>query len=388
MVKSVLWFVIGLGIFIGLISLLFLIDGNIGGFFGTAVAAAGFLGLGWAGQKLLIPLKDNQNPVDAGKIALTIFGGAGICMILGSFLLFFDEEIEGAIGLFLFGSVFCLAGYIAFRIFRIPRGKKRILVSEKLQKFSGNCGQRGQRRSQHYRYVDKNLSDSEIEKMQNKWSEKPWTQRKDWAEGKVIQEGAHSLGFLIGFTILWNLISWGITAFAFIAEWETGDIPWFILIFPLVGILLFIITIRNWLREKKFGISSIKLDTLPAYLGDRLRGRIETGVSALEDPARTFHIKFLCARRTSSRDHDGKKMVTEKELWSEDQDVYSQLSESMKTLRVSLYFNVPPDLPPTELIPEDDRILWRIHVSCHVPGIDYAAQFEVPVYPVILNRST
>ena len=80
-----------------------------------------------------------------------------------------------------------------------------------------------------------------------------------------------------------------------------------------------------------------------------------------------------------------KKVV---EVGREVQDVYSQLSESMKTLRVSLYFNVPPDLPPTELIPEDDRILWRIHVSCHVPGIDYAAQFEVPVYPVILNRST
>lgn len=50
-------------------------------------------------------------------------------------------------------------------------------------------------------------------------------------------------------------------------------------------------------------------------------------------------------------------------------------------LDVSIFFNVPPDLPPTQLIPTDDRTLWKINITSEVPGVDYAAQFEVPVYP-------
>jgi len=102
LVKAVLWFVIGFGIIIGLLSLLFLFIGDIGAFFGTAVTGAGFAGLGWAGRKLLLPLKEGQGLIDVGKVAFTIFGGAGLCMILGSIFLIVDEEIGGAIGLFLF----------------------------------------------------------------------------------------------------------------------------------------------------------------------------------------------------------------------------------------------------------------------------------------------
>jgi len=222
--------------------------------------------------------------------------------------------------------------------------------------------------------------------MQTEWSEKPWTQRKDWAEGKVIQEGAQSLGLLIGFTILWNAISWGITGIFFISEGGAGGASFFILIFPFIGILLITTTFRAWIRKRKFGISVMHLDTLPAYLGDRLRGSIETGVSALDDPARSFRVRFLCAQRKSSRDSEGKKRVSEKELWNNEQEVYAQLSESMMTLNVSIHFSVPPDLPPTELIPADDRILWRVNISCKVPGVDYAAQFEVPVYPYNPDR--
>jgi len=380
MVKAVLWFVIGIGIFLGLVSLLILFAGDIGAFFGTAVTSAGFAGLGWAGRKLLLPSKEGQEPIDVSKVILTIFGGAGLCMIIGSIFLFLDEEIGGAIGLFLFGSVFCAAGYGASRVFRTPEGTKRILVSQTFQRFRGNYGQSGERTSQHYQVVDENLSDSEIKEMQTKWGEKPWTQRKDWAEGKIFQDGAQSLGFLIGFTLLWNAISWGIIGIMFFAEGTAGGASLFILIFPFIGLLLIITTLRTWIRKRKFGIGIMKLDTLPAYLGDRLRCSIETGVSALDDPAISFKVRFLCAKRKSSRDSEGKKRISEEKLWSEEQNVYAQLSESMETLNVSINFNVPSDFPPTELIPADDRILWRINITCKVPGVDYAAQFEVPVY--------
>jgi hypothetical protein len=380
-VGAVLWFVIGFGIFIILTSFLFLIDGEIGGFFGTAVTGIGFFGLGWAARKIFLSPRDDKKPLDVGKIARTIFSGAGICMIIGSILLLFDEDFEAAIGLFIFGSVFFGVGILAARLFRIPEGKKAVQVSKRFQQFSGRYGEKGERTSQQYVYVDKNIPEADIEKLQKQWAETPWIQRKDWAEGKVVQEGAQNLGILIGFTILWNLISGGITAFAFVSEWDTGDVPWFMLIFPIIGLILIIITFRTWIRRRKFGISIMKLDTLPAYLGDKLRASIETGVSALDDPARKFQVKVLCAERKSSRDSKGKKRVSESEIWSNEQEVYGQYSNSEDTLNVTIYFSVPEDLPPTELIPPDDRILWRINITSKVPGIDYAAQFEIPVFP-------
>jgi hypothetical protein len=328
-----------------------------------------------------INTKDDEKPVYIGKLAGIIFGGAGVCMIFGSILLLFDEDIEAAIGLFIFGSVFCSAGYLAYRIFRPPEGKKQVLFTERVQSMTSRYGQTGERTSKQYVYVDEEMPESEIKDMQEEYASKPWTQRKDWAAGKVIQEGAQNLGFLIIFTILWNLVSNGITAFAFISEWESGDVPWFMLIFPLVGLILIIVTIRTWIRRRKFGISIMTLDTVPAYLGDKLRASIATGVPALDNPARSFNVKFLCAEKKSSRDREGKKRVTVREIWSEDHEVYGQLSESMKTFTISIHFNVPSDLPPTHLIPEDDRTLWKVNVTSKVPGVDYAAQFEVPVYP-------
>ena len=44
-----------------------------------------------------IKTKDETKPLDISKIAGVIFGGAGACMIIGSVLLLFDEDIEAAI---------------------------------------------------------------------------------------------------------------------------------------------------------------------------------------------------------------------------------------------------------------------------------------------------
>jgi len=89
LVNVVLWIIIGIGIFLGLIALLFLFTGEFGAFIGTAVTGAGFAGLGWAGRKLILPAKRDAASIDVGKIAGFIFGGAGLCMILGLNHLFF-----------------------------------------------------------------------------------------------------------------------------------------------------------------------------------------------------------------------------------------------------------------------------------------------------------
>jgi hypothetical protein len=260
--------------------------------------------------------------------------------------------------------------YFGSRLFAIPQGKKEVLVGQDSTEISGVIGQSGQLSEASYVYVDENVPESDIKKMQQQWTEKPWTQRADWAAGKVVQEGAGSLGLLVGFTILWNLIACGIAGFGLWSEWGQADYPWFLFVFPLVGLALVIWTVIIWRRKRKFGISTLDLKTVPAHPGDWLRGTVHTGVRVKNEPAKEFRVRLVCAQRTSTLDSEGDRRVSEKNIRSTEQNVFD----------VAVNLAIPDHLPPTTLHPEDDRHLWRLKISAAYPGIDYAAHFEVPVY--------
>ena len=378
--KLALRFVIGFGLFMGIISLIMLFMGEWVAFFGFLVISLGFSGLGWAAMRIFLPKKGESPRMSISLIIGIIFGGAGGLMLIGSIMLFIDGEFGGAIGLSIFGAVFCIAAYFGARVFRMPKGKKEILVGERTQDIRGVFGQSGQRTGGSYIYVDENVPDAEIEKMQKNWADKPWTQRSDWAEGIVVQQGPGSMRLLIVFTILWNIIGWGIAGFGIISEWDMTDVPWFLLIFPVVGIALIIMTVRTWIRRRKFGISILHLKTIPAYLGDVFRGKIETGVPIKGQTEKEFQVRLICAKRSSYRDREGDRRVSEKKLWSEEQIVFGSISVTGSNFSVIVNFVIPDDQPATELYPEDDRTLWRLEITSKEKGVDYAAQFEVPVY--------
>ena len=123
------------------------------------------------------------------------------------------------------------------------------------------------------------------------------------------------------------------------------------------------------------------MDEVPSFLGGRLKGTIQTGVAIDKEPRNGFRLRLVCARKHSYRDKDGDKQVSTEEIWKTEQQVYGFASNKGPTLAIPLYFSIPEDLPPTHLIPENDRTLWRLDVSAQTEGINYKVQFEVPVYP-------
>jgi hypothetical protein len=377
--KLALRFITGFGVFLLVIALVTLFSGEFGAFFAVLVMGSAFIGLGWAGRRILLPDQKNTPP-NVGLVSGIIFGGAGVVMIIGSLFLYWDGEFGGAVGLFIFGIVFCGAGYIGYRVFRVPAGKKAVLVNERQQSVRGVFVSRGLRTSRRYMYVDENMSESAIARMQQGWSEKPWLQRDDWAQGKVVQSGAGSNKLMVGFTIIWNIISYALAVFAMISTWGSGDEPWFILIFPLVGLALIIVTVRTMIRERKYGISILNLATVPVYLGEVFMGTVETSVSARLLPTDGFCVRLVCSQRSSFLDREGDKRVTEEKLWSEEQQVEAFVTGTGDTLSFTISFTIPADLPATQLIPEDNRTYWRLDTSAAMPGVDYAAQFEIPVF--------
>jgi hypothetical protein len=48
-------------------------------------------------------------------------------------------------------------------------------------------------------------------------------------------------------------------------------------------------------------------------------------------------------------------------------------------------FQIPSDCEPSDERNPNDRTLWRLTASAKVPGIDYSATFEVPVFKTTPN---
>lgn len=371
---------IGAGIFTGLIALIFALTGNWGAMLGTVVVGLGFVGLAWAGKKMFFP-DPGKGPLHGIPLIIKVmFGGAGLVMMIGGVFLFVDGDFAAAIGMLIFGGIFCTVAYFGSRAFSEPKGTKAVLVGNNTKAIQGVLEQTGSLTQSTYMYVDEKTSDAEIERMKKSWSEKPWTMRPDWARGEMIQEGASDLRLLMIFTVLWNIIGWGIAGFGILSEWDSGDIPWFLLVFPAFGIVLAVVAIRTWSRKRKFGFSVLNLRTMPAYLGERLQGTVQTGVPLKNDSSKDFLIRLICSRRTTVLDSDSDERVSEKKLWSDEEKVFGKVSSIRSVFQVAVDFHIPEDLPPTELLPEDDRTLWRLEVTSKVKGVDYAAQFEVPVY--------
>ncbi len=309
---------------------------------------------------------DRNLPLVAGLA----FGGFGLLMIAVSAWLVAQGEPGGAAGAGVFGLVFCGAGFGVWRGFTPREGEREVLVAERAAD-----GVEGRR----YVRVAADVSPAEVEALQRGWASAPWTQRGDWAEGKVVQDGTTASGLMLGFTIAFNVIGWAVAALFLLDDRSA----WPVLVFPAVGVALAVVVVRARLRRRKFGASVIECRTMPARLGDRFQGTVETGVPLRGRPGLDFTVRLTCVQRSTRRERvDGRteERVQEEVLWTHEETVRGVISSRGPAFQLPLDLAIPDGLPATELVPDDDRTLWRLTLRAPDPGVDYAATFELPVY--------
>ncbi len=147
--------------------------------------------------------------------------------------------------------------------------------------------------------------------------------------------------------------------------------------FPIVGALLIMFAVYQTLRLHKYGVSLCRIERSPIPVGSTLRGELE--VRLHEPPPAGFALRLASVRRTVSG--TGKnRSVDEHILWQDEQTVTHGVMPSPNGLRVPFRFDVPFDCKPCDLSNPSDMVLWNLHVSAGVPGIDYEARFELPVF--------
>jgi hypothetical protein len=210
--------------------------------------------------------------------------------------------------------------------------------------------------------------------------DEPWLWRDDWAAKQASDGAQRGMWSSIFFAALWNLISAPLVVAMLRQELPRGNrLALLGLVFPVVGIALATWATRRTLQYRRFGSSTIDLERVPFPVGHRLvatvRARIET------PPSDGFRVVLACInRRETGVGKD--RSTTEYVLWQEEQRV---LGTAVRDYRgagttVPVDFAIPADVRGTDESVPTNVIVWRVTVSASLPGVDYEAAFDVPVY--------
>ncbi|MCU1245998.1 MAG: hypothetical protein JWN02_1908 [Acidobacteria bacterium] len=202
----------------------------------------------------------------------------------------------------------------------------------------------------------------------------PWRWRQEWADGVMVDRQGQPVIVLWILTVFWNAICFPVILFIPF-KLDAENAPMLIAaLFPLVGIALLCAAIYQTVRRRKFGLSRLTLDRIPIVPGQEFHGDLDAHVT--EQPIEGYHFKLTCLRRI-----DGGRAVREEILWKEEQTVGSFLVQPSATgTHISFAFTLPADALSSDDSIAGVPIIWRLHVRAEVPGVDYAAEFELPVF--------
>jgi hypothetical protein len=212
---------------------------------------------------------------------------------------------------------------------------------------------------------------------QQRHPEEPWRWRPEWSTGEIQCESRSVMWIAIAFAVLWNLIS---TPLAFMLPAEILDRGNYAaalgLVFPLVGLGLGAWAVRAIIRWRKFGKSTLHMHQLPAPLGGRLQAELRCPTAI---DARQLHFTLSNINKYTSG--SGKNRSSqEKVLWQDDQSV-SLASGTVSFGAVApISFRLPADGQASDDSNSSDVFMWRLEAAAEVPGVDFAAQFTIPVF--------
>src|SRR6266446_1976349 len=207
----------------------------------------------------------------------------------------------------------------------------------------------------------------------------PWLWRADWASRRAESQNKKSEITYWVICILCNMITLPVVAMLVPKMVRANDPRVFVVLgFSLLGLILLVNSLRATIRHRRFGDTYFEFDALPFVPGEKVSGRIH-----LKFETRAEHgidLKLSCVRKIVSG--TGNSRSTSKViLWQADQNVpVGALQPGPVGRAIRVDFSVPADSLVTDLDNPNDQVLWVLHAEADVPGVDYADDFEIPVF--------
>lgn len=206
----------------------------------------------------------------------------------------------------------------------------------------------------------------------------PWLWRPDWAAGRIPGSGRARLGVAWTFAFFWNALSAPAVPEA-ARRLERGFEAEILalLLFPAIGVAMLVWAVRATLRWRRYGTAHFVPDAVPAPVGGRLSGTI---VAADRLRPETVELTLSCVLQTV-RGSGKSRSVQESILFREDRRLDRfDMSVGGGETRIPVAFDLPRDARPTDPEESASRVLWRLAARADTPGVDWATDFEVPVF--------
>lgn len=204
----------------------------------------------------------------------------------------------------------------------------------------------------------------------------PWLWRRDWADRAVADLGTRGLGCFWFFAILWTVMSLP-AAFLVRHRLESDPLMAFALLFPLIGVVLIGGVAYQTLRRRKYGQSLCHIQHVPIPIGRTMQGQVEVKLTQLPEEGFRMHLTNLRRIVTGSGKN---RSVRESVIWHEEKVVRAGGMPNPHGMRVPFTFRIPAETEAADDREESNRVIWRLEVEAEVPGIDYRAVFELPVF--------
>jgi hypothetical protein len=210
----------------------------------------------------------------------------------------------------------------------------------------------------------------------------PWTVRADWEAGLIRPSGSTRVAItvLTAVTIYWLIaISPLLWKLPEIMAHDGGFWKWAALVFPAIELILVGSLGYLMIRGHKFGESTLLLASTPGVIGGQLAGVVRTPKPV--EASDGFRITLSCLDWISAG--DGR---SEKSLWQDEQLVIAPLRGDGTGTAIPVLFAIPFDCRESARSGQNDGVHWRLEISARVPGVDYRAKFDVPVFKTAESR--
>jgi hypothetical protein len=201
---------------------------------------------------------------------------------------------------------------------------------------------------------------------------RPWRADPRWREGFVF--GARAGRGVAGAWGLATFLTLFIGMFVFLVI--TQDAPLIarliVGLFALVALAAIGGAVYVTLRFLKYGSPRLEMAQVPAVPGGRLLCAVVCRRHVRVEG--TFHVKLTCKHTVGSGKHSRVE-----ELHQSSVEVDRDLAGNYEGTAIPIDVAIPGGLPPTG---GEDDVDWELEVTASTPGVDFRADFDLPVYVV------
>ncbi|TFG47947.1 MAG: hypothetical protein E4H38_07285, partial [Gemmatimonadales bacterium] len=213
----------------------------------------------------------------------------------------------------------------------------------------------------------------------------PWMWREDWVQGGIRGHSGSQALLLWVMAIPWNGFIWALLWLLWGNPDKTSMIKVAVL-FAILGVILLAAAVKKTLAWFRFGSSVLELAANPGVIGGNVEGRIRTRLA--NPPQGPVQLTLTCLRRRASlgKSRSGQTGRTRHDvrsdvIWQGGRRVSAeQLELNPRGLIIPVKLHIPCGLESTDSSDPDDQIIWILATAADIPGVDFNADFTVPVF--------